>query len=59
MTDLSHLDATTQAELVRTGAASPIELVDAAIERIEKRNDELNAVIIPLFDRARIAAIMR
>ena len=56
MTDLSHLDATTQAELVRTGAASPIELVDSAIERIEKCNDELNAVIIPLFERARIAA---
>ena len=28
----------------------------AAIERIEKCNDELNAVIIPLFERARIAA---
>ncbi len=56
MTDLSVLDATTQAELVRTGAASPIELVDAAIERIEKCNDELNAVIHPLFDRARTAA---
>jgi amidase len=56
MTDLSHLDATTQAELVRTGAASPIELVDAAIARIEKCNDELNAVILPLFERARIAA---
>lgn len=56
MTDLSLLDATTQAELVRTGAASPIELVDAAITRIEKCNDELNAVIHPLFDRARTAA---
>jgi amidase len=56
VTDLSHLDATTQAELVRTGAASPIELVDSAIERIEKCNDELNAVIIPLFEQARIAA---
>ena len=56
MTDLAKLDATAQAELVRAGAASPIELVDAAIARIEKHNDELNAVIHPLFDRARAEA---
>ena len=36
MTDLSILDATAQAELVRTGDASAAELVDAAIARIEK-----------------------
>ena len=59
MTDLSLLDATAQAELVRTGDASPLELVDAAIERIEKLNPELNAVIHPLFDRARAAARRR
>ena len=53
MTDLASLDATAQAELVRSGDAQPIELVDAAIARIEKVNDELNAVIHPLFDRAR------
>ena len=53
MTDLSHLDATAQAELVRTGDASPLELVDAAIGSIEKLNPELNAVIHPLFDTAR------
>jgi amidase len=56
VTDLAKLDATAQAELVRAGAASPIELVDAAITRIEKHNDELNAVIHPLFDRARAEA---
>ena len=38
MTDLSQLDATAQAELVRNGDASPLELVDAAINRIEKVN---------------------
>jgi amidase len=53
MTDLSLLDATAQAELVRSGGASPAELVDAAIDRIEKLNGELNAVIHPLYDRAR------
>ena len=56
MTDLANLDATAQAELVRSGDAQPIELVDAAIERIEKLNGDLNAVIHPLFDRARAAA---
>src|SRR5258707_9113090 len=56
MTDLSQLDATAQAELVRTGDASPLELVDAAINNIEKINPELNAVIHPLFDSARAAA---
>ena len=55
-TELSRLDATAQAELVRRGDASPAELVDAAIARVEKLNGELNAVIHPLFDRARSAA---
>ncbi len=51
--ELATMDATAQAELVRSGKASPVELVDAAIERIEALNDELNAVIHPLFERAR------
>jgi amidase len=55
--DLSRLDATAQAELVRKGDATPVELVDAAIARIEKINPELNAVIIPLFEKARGAAL--
>jgi amidase len=54
--DLARLDATAQAKLVRTGEASPTELVEAAIQRIEATNDELNAVIHPLFDEARDAA---
>ena len=35
---------------------SPAELVDGAITRIEKLNPRLNAVIHPLFDRARAEA---
>ncbi len=54
--DLARLDATAQAELVRRGQASPAELVEAAIARIEAVNGELNAVIHPLFDEARSAA---
>ena len=55
-TNLSDLDATAQAELVRRGDASPRELVDAAIARIEKHNPALGAVIIPLFEQARATA---
>jgi amidase len=51
--DFATLDATGQAELVRSGEVSPLELVDAAINRVEKLNPQLNAVIHPLFDRAR------
>lgn len=54
--DLALLDATGQAELVRRGEVSPLELVEAAVVRIEKLNPELNAVIHPSFDRARAAA---
>ena len=54
--DLARLDATAQAELVRNGEASPLELVDAAIERIEASNGEINAVIHKLFDEGREAA---
>jgi amidase len=47
------MDATGMAELVHTGQASPAELVDEAIGRLEKVNPELNAVIRTRFDRAR------
>lgn len=50
--ELTSLDATAQAELVRSGAVQPIELVDAAINRIEQLNPQLNAVITPLFEKA-------
>jgi amidase len=56
MDDLARLDATAQAELVRAGQLSPLDLVEAAIERVEKLNAELNAVIHPLFDKARAQA---
>jgi amidase len=50
------MDATAQAELVRSGEASATELVDAAIERIEALNPQLNAVIHDLSDQGRAAA---
>ena len=51
--DLSQLDATAQAALVKTGQVTATELVDRAIERIEAHNGQLNAVIHTDFDRAR------
>lgn len=54
--DLTDLDATAQAALVRSGKASPAELVDAAIERIERIDPELGAVVLPRFDAARAEA---
>jgi amidase len=51
--DLSKLDATAQAELVRQGELKAEELVGAAIARIERVNPQLNAVIHPLFEKAR------
>jgi amidase len=50
------MDATAQAELVRNGDASPSELVEAAISRVEKVNPELNAVIHELFEEGRAEA---
>jgi amidase len=56
MTETLDLDATAQAELVRNGLVKAVELVDLAIEAIERVNPTLNAVITPLFDKARAAA---
>ncbi|MDQ3572474.1 MAG: amidase [Actinomycetota bacterium] len=53
--DFVELDATAQAELVRTGEASPEELVEAAISRVELHNPQVNAVIHELFEDARQA----
>ena len=56
MDDFAFLDATAQADLVRRKQVKPIELVDAAIERIERLNPSINAVVTPMYDIARGAA---
>jgi amidase len=53
---LATLDAVGQAELVRTGEASPLELVEAAIARVERLDPALGALVCPLFEEARSAA---
>jgi amidase len=55
MNDVAFLDATTQAELVRDKQVKPEELLDGAIERIERLNPQLNAVVLPMYDQARAA----
>ncbi len=53
---VAGLDATAQAGLVRSGEISAAELVEGAIERIERLNPELNAVIHKVYERARRVA---
>jgi amidase len=50
---LGDHDATGLAELVRRAEVEPVELVDAAIARIEALDPSLNAVIHRQFERAR------
>ncbi|MBG99608.1 MAG: amidase [Solibacterales bacterium] len=54
--DALTLDALGQAELVRRGDIKSIELVDAVIDRIEKLNPHLNAVVTKMYEQARQAA---
>ncbi len=57
--DLWRLDATGQAALVRAGEVTPLELLDAAIARIESLNPRINGVITPLYELARTQAAER
>jgi amidase len=54
--DLWRLDATVQADLVRTRQISSRDLVEHAIARIEHLNPRINAVVTRLYDGARAAA---
>ena len=54
--DYETYDAIGLAELIHKGYMSPGELVNAAIERVERRNPALNAVIHEMYDSARAEA---
>ena len=54
--ELAAVDATEQARMVRDGEVTALELVDAAIARIEALDPQLNAVIHTMFDKARASA---
>jgi amidase len=53
MPDYSEYDGLGLAELVAKKAVTPAELVESAIERIEKHNPTLNAVVYKGYDDAR------
>src|ERR1041385_6030985 len=53
--EYERYDALGLAELVRTRAITPDELLDAALARVAARNPAINAVVMPLEDYARKA----
>jgi len=54
--EFSSFDATGLAGLVRQKQVKAVELVEAAIERIERLNPVLNAVVTPMYEQARETA---
>jgi amidase len=54
--DYAAYDGLGLAELVRNRDVTPGELLDAAIERIERHNGKLNAVVYKAYDEARETA---
>ena len=52
----SGYDGIGQAQLVRSKQATPLELVDSAIARVEAANPKLNAVVWEMFEHARTRA---
>lgn len=53
ISEYADWDATAMAEQVAAGAVSAEELIEAAIRRAEALSGALNAIIHPLYDRAR------
>ena len=56
MQDYGDYDGLGLAELVRNRDVTPTELLDEAIDRIERRNPKLNAVVYKAYDEARAVA---
>ena len=49
----ADLDATDLARLIAEGEVSELELLEEAIERAERVNPQLNALVYPWYDHAR------
>jgi len=49
----AFMDATAQAGLVHRREVRPLELLEAAVARIEKLKPALNAVVTRMYDQAR------
>ncbi|MDZ4691623.1 amidase [Terricaulis sp.] len=56
MQNYAEHDGLGLAELVRKREVTPAELLDAAVERIERHNGSLNAVVYKAYDEARAGA---
>jgi len=54
--EYAEYDGLGLAELVRNGDVTPSELIECAIERIERHNPALNAVVHKAYDEARTVA---
>jgi amidase len=54
--DLAFLDATALAGLVSQKMVKATELVEASLERVERLNPTLNAVVTPMYEQALAAA---
>lgn len=53
MEELIGYDAVALGDLIHKGEITPVELLDSTIQRIEKVNPQLNAVIHKMYDQAR------
>jgi amidase len=53
--EYEQYDALGLADLVRRKEITPIELLEAAVERVEARNPAINAVVMKLYDHGRKA----
>jgi Asp-tRNA(Asn)/Glu-tRNA(Gln) amidotransferase A subunit family amidase len=57
MTELVKRSATWMARAVREREVSAVELLDAHLERIDARNPEINAIVVPRYELARSEAV--
>jgi len=53
MRELWRLSAAEAVALLKKREVSPLELIDAAVARIEATNPKINAIVTPCYDRAR------
>ena len=57
MNELCEFSATKLKNLISSKEISPVELLDSCINRIEKINNTLNAIVTKSYDRARKEAL--
>ena len=58
MSDLCDLSATQLREMIGAKDISPVELIESCIERIERIDHALNAIVTKSYDQARTEALL-